>query len=201
MKTKIYTKTGDRGETSLLGGERVLKSDRRLNAYGTIDELNATLGLALAEVASVYQLKSVAEAIEKNQNVLFVVGSHLACSDEAMRSHIPALRPEFIVSLETAIDELEKDLPELKEFILPGGARAAATLHLSRTVCRRAEREIMAYLDFARADGTAAAGLPADLENLIVGYMNRLGDYLFVAARKANYGLNTPETKWQKQVE
>lgn len=201
MKTKIYTKTGDRGETSLLGGERVLKSDKRLSAYGTVDELNATLGLALSEVAAVYQLKPIAEVLEQNQNILFIVGSHLACSDEAMRAHLPKLKKSFVEALEVAIDELEKDLPELKEFILPGGARAASTLHLARTVCRRAEREIMAYLDLSSKDSDGPSRLPEELIGLIVGYMNRLGDYLFVAARKANYGLNTPEVKWQKQVD
>ena len=147
MRTKIYTKVGDRGQTALLGGAKTAKSDPRLSAYGSLDELNAALGLALAEVSPIFQLRSVATALERNQHLLFVAGSHLACVDEKMRTDLPPLPTDAVTSLEGAIDELETHVPELKSFILPGGSRAAATLHLTRTICRRAEREVVSFVE------------------------------------------------------
>jgi cob(I)alamin adenosyltransferase len=190
MKTKIYTKVGDKGQTSLLGGAKVSKADARLDAYGTIDELNAAIGVALAEVTVNFQLRTMASTLEKNQHLLFVAGSQLACADEKLRKKLPALPAEAVTHLESAIDELETHLPELKEFILPGGSRGAALLHVARTVCRRAERHVVQLASGKKKPSAVVVD--------IVKYLNRLGDFLFVAARFANVENKTPETKWIK---
>jgi cob(I)alamin adenosyltransferase len=190
MKTKIYTKVGDQGQTSLLGGEKVSKADLRLSTYGTIDELNANLGVALCEVIANYQLRSIAVVLEKNQHLLFVVGSHLACADDDLRSKLPQLPKDIVTHLEAAIDEAENHVPELKDFILPGGSHPAAILHVCRTVCRRAERDLVRFLE--------AEKKPQDIFKDILMYLNRLGDYLFVAARFVNVEQKSPETKWVK---
>lgn len=197
MKTKIYTKTGDSGDTSLFGGGRVLKSNERLNAYGTVDELNAAIGVVLAEAGAAYQLKTVADTLVQTQNVLFNVGSHLACADLKLQSNLPKLSASFIERLEKEIDELEKSLPELKDFILPGGSKVAALLHLARTVCRRTERLTIFYFESAKSDKKSAHP-PKSTQEFVVTYLNRLGDYLFVAARAANQLFNHPEVKWEK---
>jgi cob(I)alamin adenosyltransferase len=190
MKTKIYTKVGDKGQTSLIGGERVSKADLRLSTYGTIDELNAGLGMALALVRANYQLRSVASVLEKNQHLLFTVGSHLACANEKLRPKLPQLPKDLTSHLEMAIDQAEEHLPELKNFILPGGAPAAAHLHLARTVCRRAERELVHFLKTKKK-------MP-EIYAEILRYLNRLGDYLFIAARFVNMEQKSPETIWVK---
>ncbi len=180
---KIYTKTGDDGTTGLIGGSRVRKSDPRLDCYGTIDELNASLGVA---VVSLHE--GIRELVIQIQNDLFVIGSHLATPDApaATRSNLPALDEQLITRLEMQIDAAESELPTLKNFILPGGTAAAAQLHLARTICRRAERLLV---DFS---------LDRPISSIILTYLNRLSDWLFVHARLENHRAGVADVLWKK---
>ena len=184
MAGPIYTKQGDHGKTSLFGGNPVSKADLRLEAYGSIDELNAALGLAMSLWETIPE--TVQQELLSAQNYLFTLGSHLACGDERMRSHLPPLLPELEGRLEQQIDAWQKTLPSLREFILPGGSSGAATLHLARTVCRRAERAVV------RLHESLA------VEPHILIYLNRLGDYLFVIARVANATAQCGDVIWSK---
>ncbi len=169
---KIYTKTGDDGTTGLIGGSRVLKSDSRIECYGTVDELNAIVGLAAVQAAEplLSQLRAV-------QAELFVIGAQLAVPDAGARNiSLPNLQEASIARLEGEIDLAEAGLPALRNFILPGGSELAARLHLARTVCRRAERLIVELTDQPDEPVTPA----------VLRYVNRLSDFLFVAARHAN---------------
>lgn len=179
---KIYTKTGDEGTTGLLGKGRVPKDDIRIEAYGTIDELNAVLGLIHAQEVDSSTLARISEL----QNELFVVGSALADPDPKGPFH-SAIQPEHVQRLERLIDELESELPPLSNFILPGGAPAAAKLHLARTVCRRAERQVVGL---ARQPG-------ATVPSVLIVYLNRLSDLLFVMARLANHRAQVPDIPWK----
>ncbi|MFV9507348.1 MAG: cob(I)yrinic acid a,c-diamide adenosyltransferase [Oscillochloridaceae bacterium umkhey_bin13] len=175
---KIYTRTGDAGETGLFGGQRVTKDALRVQAYGTVDECNATLGVARAA-----GLEAGLDALlAQIQNQLFVVGADLATPDES--PHIPRIGAEEVAWLEATIDELEAELAPLRQFILPGGTPGAAQLHLARTVCRRAERWVVSL----RQEET--------LNPQVLTYLNRLSDLLFVAARVANARANTPDVPW-----
>lgn len=189
MKTKIYTKGGDHGLTSLFGGPRVSKSHEALNAYGTIDELNACLGLCLNHLptAEVH----LAELLSRVQNELFTIGSHLACADESWRDKLPSLKKLRVDLLENQIDVMTDSTPELREFILPGGHIAATHLHLARTVCRRAERATVAFSELA-------GQVSQDTMLPIIIYLNRLSDFLFVAARFVNFKTLTKEVTWTK---
>lgn len=169
---KIYTRTGDRGETSLFGGARVAKNDPRIEAYGTVDELSSFLGVARAASLP----REVEVVLEQVQRDLFDIGAHLA--SPAM-TRFAGADPARIAELEAAIDAMERELAPLTNFILPGGAPAAAHLHVARTVCRRAERCVVALQDEAT-----------------VAYLNRLSDYLFVAARFANLRAGVQDTQW-----
>ena len=186
MKTmRIYTKKGDKGQSSLFGGSPVSKADPRLDAYGTLDELNAILGLARAELKSSHMnLADLDRDLTQTQNYLFTLGSHLAVGDEAIRTHLPALDAKQTERLEERIDNMETNLKPLKNFILPGGSSLAALLHLARTVTRRAER------------GVVALNTPVSPE--IVIYLNRLSDFLFVAARFANRSASIDDILWEK---
>jgi cob(I)alamin adenosyltransferase len=178
---KIYTRTGDRGETALLGGTRVSKAAPRVAAYGEVDELNAWLGLVRAETAD-DQLSGMLEQIQRD---LFAIGSRLAdpAGKVANRVAKTAVSTGEVTRLEEWIDRLEADVPPLRRFILAGGARDGAALHVARTVCRRAERGIV--------------GLGADqVEPDVLEYLNRLSDLLFVMARAANHRHGAPETEW-----
>jgi cob(I)alamin adenosyltransferase len=178
---KIYTKTGDRGETGLFGGPRVLKSDPRVEAYGDVDELNAAIGVARALVED----PEIDAELRQIQAELFCVGAELATPHEARaRSAVPPFDPEWTARLERAIDGWEHELPALTRFVLPGGTRTASALHVARTVCRRAER---------RAVALAAA---AAVEPAVLAYLNRLSDFLFVAARLANRRAKREEPLW-----
>jgi cob(I)alamin adenosyltransferase len=178
---KIYTKTGDGGDTGLFGGPRVRKSDARVEAYGDVDELNAAIGAARALVEDP-ELERHLVAI---QGELFCVGAELATPHEARaRSAIPPVDAAWTLRLERAIDAWEVELPPLRQFILPGGTRTGAALHLARCVCRRAERRVVAL-------AAQAEVLPDALV-----YLNRLSDFLFVAARIANHRARRPETPW-----
>ena len=178
---KIYTKAGDGGLTGLLGSGRVLKDGVRIEAYGTIDELNAVLGAARAR-----GLDAGADALAARlQNELFAVGSALADPNPAGRFH-DAIREAHVVALEADIDAMEAELPPLTRFILPGGTPAAAMLHLARTVCRRAER-LVVRLDRAPGEQVSA---------VLLAYLNRLGDLLFVLARAVNARAGVPDVPW-----
>ncbi|WP_163870155.1 cob(I)yrinic acid a,c-diamide adenosyltransferase [Myxococcus eversor] len=178
---KIYTKTGDAGETGLFGGGRVAKDDARVDAYGEVDELNATLGLARASSLP----QELDAMLHRLQDQLFTVGAVMATPAGTKASaHIPALKAEWAADMEHAIDRFESELPTMTHFILPGGTQGAAALHLSRTVCRRAERRAVPLL----RDGT----IPKD----VVVFLNRLSDLLFVMARVANHRAKVEDVKW-----
>ena len=182
MAQRIYTKTGDDGKTGLFGGGRVSKANRRVHAYGEVDELNAVLGWVNTRT----DYDALIERVTMLQSDLFSIGAHLATPDGA-RGHVnlPALPVDRIGEMERWIDDLEASLPELKSFILPGGTAAAASLHLARTVCRRAER---AVVDLAAHESVDA--------NILI-YLNRLSDLLFVLARAQNVRASRDEAKWQ----
>lgn len=176
---KIYTRTGDFGETSLFGGARVAKNDARIEAYGTVDELNSVLG-----VARTTPLPAEVDAVLHDvQHDLFEVGAHLASPGT---SRFPGVDAQRIADLERAIDEMESELAPLKSFILPGGAAASAQLHVARTVCRRAERCVVALHD----------DTPATIST--IAFLNRLSDYLFVAARFANARAGIEDIPWKR---
>jgi cob(I)alamin adenosyltransferase len=178
---KIYTKTGDAGETGLFGGPRVRKSDPRVEAYGEVDELNAAVGAARALVED----PELDRHLERIQDELFCVGAELATPHDAKaRSAIPPVEATWAGRLEAAMDAWERELLPLRQFVLPGGTRTAAALHLARCVCRRAERRVVALA------GQAAVA-PETL-----AYVNRLSDFLFVAARLANHRAKRAETAW-----
>ncbi|KXK15684.1 MAG: ATP/cobalamin adenosyltransferase [Chloroflexi bacterium OLB15] len=177
---KIYTRTGDEGETSLFSGGRVRKDHLRVEAYGTVDELNSLLGLARAET-----LPDLAQQrLERIQNELFVIGADLATPMESSPAWLKRLTMDVIEPLEIEIDEMTLELPALKNFILPGGTRAAATIHVARTVCRRAERL------------TIRLKSEESLNPAIIVYLNRLSDWLFTLARWINLRAGEPETRW-----
>jgi len=180
---KIYTKRGDAGETDLLGGGRVGKDDRRVEAYGEVDELNACLGVCAA--ASPHA--DVGELMRAIQAVLFSLGAYLASPDDARRERaaIPGVEPSHVEALEKRIDACEAELAPLRRFILPGGTTAAAAFHVARTVCRRAERRAVAL---HRAEPLAPEALR---------YLNRLSDLCFVLARVENRRAGVPDLEWE----
>jgi len=183
---KIYTKTGDKGKTSLIGGTKVYKSDLRIEAYGTVDELNSFIGLCLDHLKS----HNVSNVLSEIQDRLFTIGSALACDPEKeTKLKIPDLHEEDIVLLESEIDKMNEILPVMKSFILPGGHVAVSTLHVARTVCRRAER---CCVKMQKKE--------MDVESLIIKYLNRLSDYLFVLARFAAHQLGAEEIPWKPRV-
>jgi cob(I)alamin adenosyltransferase len=178
---KIYTKSGDKGETSLWGGGRVKKSHPRVNTYGTLDEANSTLGLALSFLPDRELI--IRERLTRIQSELFQVGAELATQAGAKNSCAPVTETEIVV-LEKEIDEMESTLEPLKNFILPSGGSAGATVHLSRTIVRRAERQCVELNE------------SEELRPELIRYLNRLSDYLFVMARFVNHSMQKPETKW-----
>jgi len=179
---KIYTRTGDRGETGLFGGARVPKNDPRVEAYGTLDELNAQLGF----VRALSPPLEIGPLLEQLQASLFVLGAEVACTPgHTGRLGFELLAAGEIAVLEAAIDEHEGHLPPLDTFILPSGSAVGAALHVARTVCRRAER--------------ASLALP-ELRSEVLIYLNRLSDLLFVLARRASHLAETKETPWTGRV-
>jgi cob(I)alamin adenosyltransferase len=178
---KIYTKTGDKGQTGLFGGARVSKADARVDAYGEVDELNCAIGAARACGPD-----ARADAmLHELQSELFALGAELACTPgKDVDVGVALLTDVEIERLEHTIDELERDLPALKTFILPGGSPEAAALHLARATCRRAERKLVAL----------AASEPVRPE--VLRYLNRLSDLLFVAARHANFRAKVADVPW-----
>ena len=184
---KIYTKTGDKGSTSLIGGSRVLKNDVQIEAYGTVDELNANIGL-LSDLCNKDGYSVTNVPLLKIQNELFVIGSHLAVGLGKSSDNLPKLKQGSIDYLESLIDKYNLDLSPMTHFILPGGHHLISQAHVARTVCRRAERRVVALknekIDLSSID-------------LIVIYLNRLSDFLFVLARKIAHDKNIDEIKWK----
>lgn len=186
MASKIYTRTGDRGTTSLIGGTKVSKAHLRIEAYGTVDELNSYIGLCKDLLTGVTDTVLLQEV----QDRLFTVGSSLACDPEKEpKMKIPDLKEEDISLLEKEIDRMTEALPVMKFFILPGGHPAISQLHIARCVCRRAERACV-RLD---AEGE-------EVEAIVIKYINRLSDYLFMLARFAGQQLQVQEIAWRPRV-
>jgi cob(I)alamin adenosyltransferase len=180
---KIYTKTGDDGSTGLIGGSRIRKSDLRIECYGTVDELSAAIGLA--GVVARQSAREIEGLLQQVQNDLFVAGSWLATpEDSPLRNSLPALEESIIARLEMQIDSAAAILPALRNFILPGGTELAARLHLARTICRRAERQIVSF------------AMDRPISPILLTYFNRLSDWLFVHARRANQIANVPDILW-----
>ena len=181
---KIYTKKGDKGETSLLGGTRVKKSHIRIESYGTVDELNSWLGLIRDQNISADTKKILIHI----QDRLFTIGSHLASDPNKKGIKIPDIKEEDITTLEKEMDKMNKVLPEMKNFVLPGGHTTVSYCHIARCVCRRAER--------------CAVHLASEekVEDIIIKYLNRLSDYLFVLSRKLTHDLRAEEILWQPKI-
>ncbi len=180
---KIYTKTGDEGETGLFAGPRVSKDHPRIEAYGAVDELNSALGVARTEAMP----GEIDALLQQIQNDLFSVGAELATPNPRERG-TDLIGQAHVAALEAAIDRHEATLPPLKHFILPGGSKAAAALHLARSVCRRAERRVVTL-----------SHVPAeDVSNDLVKYLNRLSDLLFVLARAVNAAAGHADVIWRK---
>lgn len=186
MSMKIYTKTGDKGTTGLLGGRRVSKGDLRIESYGTVDELNSFVGLL-----SDYQTdESIKTTLKEIQDRLFTIGSELATDPEKkLKMPLPDLHESDIEFLEKEMDRMDEDLPVMKNFILPGGAPIVSYAHIARTVCRRAERNCI------RLDAEENNVPP-----LIIKYLNRLSDYFFMLARYTGFRNNIPEIIWRARV-
>lgn len=186
MALKIYTKTGDLGKTSLIGGTKVPKSHIRIESYGTVDELNSYVGFVSDHISDVHT-KSILKEI---QDRLFTIGSSLACDPEKEPlMKIPDLKESDINLLEREIDSMNEVLPEMKNFILPGGHVAVSTTHVARCVCRRAERICVNMLENEMF-----------VELLVIKYLNRLSDYLFVLARYVAHLLKIAETPWRARI-
>ncbi len=185
--TKIYTRTGDQGTTGLYGGKRLPKHDVRIEAYGTVDELNAMLGAAHALLPIDLDLPlEISPMLEIIQKDLFDIGAHLATPYEANQApaSLPIIRPDAVTWLEDTIDRLDDELEPLKNFILPGGSQAGSSIHVARTVCRRAERRISTLAETEYVNP------------YILKYMNRLSDHLFTLARVLNHDAGKPEIHW-----
>lgn len=187
LKTmKIYTRTGDDGTTGLIGGSRVKKHDIRLESYGTIDELNSYIGL----IRSAQNDRHTDQVMEIIQNKLFVIGANLATEESIglVKKQLPCKKAD-VEMLEKEMDKMNSELPELRNFILPGGSQAASFCHVARTVCRRAERRIVELAEKAEVDSN------------LIKFVNRLSDYLFVLSRKLNLDKKTPEILWSPEVD
>jgi len=186
-KSKLYTKGGDKGETSLVSGTRLSKSSKRISLYGEVDELNSALGMSIALLEESNENFSLIESeLMEIQSNLFNIGSRLACETDAWDKYkLPEVRSEALGNIEVLIDQLDSELPELKEFILPGGSKAAAYLHVTRTICRRVERQLV---EFLKEDELPAGSLQL---------MNRLSDLLFVSARYVNHKLEVIDIPWK----
>jgi cob(I)alamin adenosyltransferase len=183
---KIYTGTGDSGTTGIFGGNRVAKHHPRIEAYGTVDELNAAIGMVLGHQTSSDTLGPAADMLKRIQSELFVVGADLATPMDA-RVDVPRVEERMVRQLEADIDGTDDGLDELKSFILPGGIPVAASLHFARTVCRRAERRVVQF------------GESAEINEKTVVYLNRLADLLFVMARHANTSSGSGDVIWKSE--
>ncbi len=186
MSLKIYTKTGDLGHTSLIGGTKVLKSHIRIESYGTVDELNSFIGLLIDQITD--QLSK--EVLNEIQDRLFTIGSSLACDpDKEPKMKLPDLQEEDILKLEKEIDRMNEILPVMRAFILPGGSMAVSSAHIARCVCRRAERHCVGMLE-----------QHLFIDPLVIKYLNRLSDHLFVMARYIGHTSGVQETEWKPRI-
>ena len=188
MSGKIYTRRGDGGDTGLFGGGRVSKSDLRVEAYGTVDELNAALGWATSQVDE----QEIKDRLETVQEDLFVIGADLATSPptgKRPRPKVPVLNVSRIGEIESWIDKADGELPGLNAFVLPGGLKGAAALHMARTVCRRAERAVVRL------------GTREDVSDRVIPYLNRLSDLLFTLARLENHRVGIGDREWSSPEE
>ena len=182
---KVYTRTGDKGTTRLAGGQQVPKTSARIEAYGTVDELNAALGVVAEALREAERNDGTRKQVLRIQNELFDLGSQLAVLPEDRQEGMPVVSQDDIDRLEAEIDEMNEELPRLESFILPGGGDVSARLHVARTICRRAERRLATLGETEALDGTE---LP---------YLNRLSDWLFVAGRSAAAAAGIDETLWK----
>jgi cob(I)alamin adenosyltransferase len=191
MALKIYTKTGDKGQTGLLGGTRVPKHHTRIEAYGTVDELNSWIGMLRDSInaeplaANSHQLIAI---LVETQDRLFTIGSSLASDPQKSKVKIPHLTEEDITLFEKEMDAMDAVLPPMKSFVLPGGHKLVSECHIARCVCRRAERRV----------NHLAESEPVD--EIVIKYLNRLSDYLFMLSRKLAHDLNAPETPWKPRM-
>ena len=177
---KIYTKTGDKGTTGILGGTRLSKHHLRIDSYGTVDELNSYLGLIRDQPVCM----DIQDEIVDIQNILFVIGSYLASDPTKSKVVIPELQVEEIEKLESSMDQMDAELPDMRNFILPGGHQSISFCHIARCVCRRAERLVTVLSD------------NEEVEPMILQYLNRLSDYLFVLSRWMTQELQAEEIPW-----
>lgn len=184
MSTKIYTKTGDKGQTSLIGGTRLPKYHIRIEAYGTVDELNSFVGLVRDSVSE----KELINLLIEIQDRLFTMGSLLAADPDKNKMQLPMLNESDVVLLEKAIDKMNETLPEMKSFVLPGGHPTVSNCHIARCVCRRAERAVLKLAENEKVD------------ELTYKYLNRLSDYLFVLSRKLSQDLKANEIPWKPRM-
>lgn len=183
---KIYTKTGDKGGTSLIGGVRVSKSNIRIDAYGTVDELNSYIGM----VSDMVTVTNIIAELREIQDRLFTVGSELATApNKDVKMKLPDIHGSDITWLEDRIDKMNEVLPEMRSFIVPGGNLASSTCHVARTVCRRAERICVAMKEHDE-----------QIPDLVIPYLNRLSDYLFVLCRYISHINNAPEMPWRARI-
>jgi cob(I)alamin adenosyltransferase len=181
---KIYTKTGDKGQTSLIGGTRVPKHHIRIEAYGTVDELNSWIGLLRDTVKNDHVEKILIEV----QDRLFTTGSLLAADPEKSKMKLPELKEEDVKLLENEIDEMDKVLPPMKSFVLPGGNEIVSHCHIARCICRRAERCVIHLTE------------TSPVSEIIIHYLNRLSDYLFTLSRKLSMDLGAKEIPWEPRM-
>lgn len=182
---KIYTKAGDNGQTGLIGGRRVSKADLRIDAYGTVDELNSWIGLVCDQAVN----NTRKEVLKEVQDRLFTIGAELATDPEkAPKQVMPAIVPADVTLLETSMDAMDDELSELRAFVLPGGHESVSFCHLARTVCRRAERLVITLNETSPVDP------------LVIQYLNRLSDYLFVLSRKMAQDLAVGEIAWKPRA-
>lgn len=187
-KSKVYTKTGDQGETGLVSGNRTLKSDSRIDLYGELDELNSRIGLSCSKLSLDLEFQHTVNFLHHVQSAIFDLGSNLACEVEnRTKFNLPQIADKFIADLELEIDRLDHELPPLKNFILPGGTVIAASIHLCRTNARTVERKLIHYYETTKEE------LPV---NSII-FLNRLSDYLFVLARYVNKVKSMEEITWK----
>ncbi len=184
MAFKVYTKTGDKGQTSLIGGTRVPKHHIRIETYGTVDELNSYIGLIRDQEID----PSAKQVLVEIQDRLFTIGSSLASDPEKSKMKIPDLKEEDIQFLEKEIDKMDEKLPEMRSFVLPGGHTTVSFCHIARCVCRRAERLTIQLSESSFVD------------ELVIKYLNRLSDYLFVLSRKLSQDLNAEEIPWKPRM-
>lgn len=184
MSLKIYTKTGDKGLTSLIGGTKLPKHHIRIEAYGTVDELNSHIGLLRDVIIN----KEKVELLIQIQDRLFTMGSHLAADPEKNKMQLPDLKEEDVITLEKAIDTINEIVPEMKSFVLPGGHIHVSYCHIARCVCRRAERTVLKLAENEKVD------------EIHYKYLNRLSDYLFMLSRWLTHELKANEIPWKPKL-